>query len=482
MGMHGEANVEAGSFNTQKYGMNLSHRTDKYYISGSAQETKTDGFSALAPRGVKVDGLEDDGYKNLTANLKAGYNFDDANKIDLSHSIINARSESDGCTIEKWNTTKNKYECSTLSTKILQADNNSTYTKINDRFDSINYNNINKYSKIDLYANKSVYSRDYYNTENYVGGAQTGQRLTAKTEYDGTVNEYGLKSNIPYFNENSFVMVGTDYKTFEHENSINEKFDNKGLFVTNSNKFNNDKTIITESLRKDDYDKFNDKTTGKIGIKQYIWNELNISSNYGTAYNVPTLFNLYDHTYGNKDLKPESTKSKDIGIEYKGISATYFNTKIDDMIEYDFSVTPNKYNNLLGTSTLKGYELGYKRNVVEDTFLNLSYTSLDAKDNKGQDLQRRPKDSVKFGVDYYGIAKTHLNLNGEYIGDRYNGANKTGAETGNYTIFNSVADYEINKTFSAYVKVNNLFDKYYQTIDGYATAERSAYAGFKAKF
>ena len=293
------------------------------------------------------------------------------------------------------------------------------------------------------------------------------------------VNEYGIKTDVAYLNDKSFLILGSDYKTFEHKNDINEEYNNKAVFTTNNNKFNDDKTIITESIRKDNYDKFDDKTTGKVGIKQYLWKELNVSSNYGTAYNVPTLYNLYSY-YGNKDLSPEKTKSYDLGLEYQGVSITYFNTKIDDMIDYDFDIS--KYGNIAGTSTLKGYELGYKKNVIEDTFLNLSYTSLDAKDNKGQDLQRRPEDSIKFGIDYYGIAKTHLNLNGEYIGDRYDKVNKTGANTGNYAVFNSIIDYEINKTFSTYLKVNNIFDKYYQTVDGYATAERSAYVGLKAKF
>jgi vitamin B12 transporter len=33
-----------------------------------------------------------------------------------------------------------------------------------------------------------------------------------------------------------------------------------------------------------------------------------------------------------------------------------------------------------------------------------------------------------------------------------------------------------------YAKVDNLTDKYYQVVDGYATAQRSYYAGLSAKF
>ena len=73
-------------------------------------------------------------------------------------------------------------------------------------------------------------------------------------------------------------------------------------------------------------------------------------------------------------------------------------------------------------------------------------------------------------------------LDKTYIRYRYDKDNKTGAETGNYTIWNSVINYDINKTYKAYLKVDNLFDKYYQTVDGYATEERSAYIGLKASF
>lgn len=477
-GTHGDATVEYGSFNSKKYGMNVSHKTDKYYVNGSAYETNTDGYSAQAPRYKNLNDLEDDGYKNLTANLKAGYNFDDANKINLSHTLINARSEYDGCGNEKWITSSGGYySCTDTATQ--KANNGSYYSKTNDTFDSINYNNINNFSKIDVYANSSKFNREYNDTQIYTGGPNNGKTLASKSEFDGTVKEFGLKTDIPYQKDNAFLILGTDYKTFEHENDINEDYNNKAVFATNSNKFNDGKTIITESLRKDAYDKFDDKTTGKLGIKQYIWNELNVSSNYGTAYNVPTLYNLYSN-YGNKNLNPESTKGYDAGVEYQGASITYFNTKIDDMIEYDSSIS--KYGNLDGTSTLKGYELGYKKDIVKDTFVNVNYTSLNAEDNKGQELARRPKDQVGFGVDYYGIDKFQINVNGQYIGDRYNAANKTGVETGNYTVWNSVVNYDINKTYKAYLKVDNLFDKYYQTVDGYSTAQRSAYLGLKANF
>jgi vitamin B12 transporter len=452
-GTHGNASVEYGSFDTKKYGMNLSHKTDKYYLKGSVYKTDTDGYSSFVAkrsspnygkRGHKL-GLEDDGYKNITANLKAGYNFDDSNKIDISHTIIDADNNFDGTSADSLNTSNTK-----------------------DKFSTISYENKNDFATTDIYAKRSNFDREYY------------YPATDSTSYfDGTVNEYGLKTDIPYLNDKSFVLLGADYKSFEHKNDIEEKYNNKAVFLTNSNKFNDDKTVLTESLRVDQYDKFDNKTTGKIGIKHNILEDLSVSSNYGTSYNVPTLYNLYSN-YGNKNLTPEDTKSYDLQLAFREFSITYFHTIIKDMIEYDTSTS--KYANIDGESTLKGYELAYKKDVTENTLLNLNFTQLSAKDDEDKDLARRAKRQIGFGVDYYGISDFNFNINGQYIGDRYNGANKTGAETGNYTVWNSVINYDINKTFKAYLKVDNLFDKYYQTVDGYATAERSAYLGLKASF
>ena len=162
---------------------------------------------------------------------------------------------------------------------------------------------------------------------------------------------------------------------------------------------------------------------------------------------------MYGAWGANPNLKPEDTKSKDIGFAYKGFSATYFHNKIEDMIDWQGA----GYVNIEGTSRLKGYELAYKKDVIEDIFLNLSYTKLSAKDDKENFLVSRVKDSVKFGVDYYGISKLHLNMNGEYVGDR---TDYSTAQTGNYTLWNTVLNYDINKTFSTYLKVDNTFNKY----------------------
>ena len=440
-GTSGTMNIEYGSYNTKKYGLSLSHKTEDYYVKGSFSKLDSDGFTAKAPRGEDIDNYEDDAYENLTSTIKVGYKIDDKNKIDLSNTLIDARSEYDGSN--------------------NSADN--THSKTKNNFSSVNFNHKNSMFSLDLHANKSKFHREYI--------------TTSTSKYDGSIKDFGFKTDISYLNNTSFLIFGSDYKIYEHKNSINRNYDNKAIFITNNNKFNKDMTIVTESLRYDKYSDFKNKTTGKIGIKQYINDDLSFKTNYGTAYNIPALTQMYGAFGPNPSLNPETTKSFDIGTSYKGFDFTYFSSYVDDMIEWDGS----GYKNLVGTSKLKGYELSYKHDLNMDTLLTLNYTRLNAKDNNGNDLQRRAKDDMKLSLDYYGIKSTHLNINGMYIGNRYNNTNKT-IKTGNYTVWNGVVNYEIKKNISTYVKIDNIFNKYYQTVDGYATAERSAYIGLKVSF
>jgi vitamin B12 transporter len=442
-GLHGNGSVETGSFNTKKYSTTVSNRTDLGYIKLNANRTDVGGYSAFeakesspnyGKRGEEL-GYERDGYTNNTYTIQGGVNLTDSDEVNLSYKKIDAKYDYDS----------------------TNADNRTNKTDLNHFFKSTNYIHTAEKYNIKLNAQQSTFDR-------------TQNTFKAKS----LLNEFGAQTNINYIDKADLVL-GVNKQNFEHKTD-KLKYQTEGLFVSNSITF--DKLVLTQALRYDNNSKFDEKSTGKIGTKYNFTENLNTSANYGTAYNAPTLSNLsYTPT-----LKPETSESFDVGLEYKNFKVTYFENIITDMINYIPSSNPVQYENLNGETTIKGYEFAYKKDVLKDTFLNLNYTLLDTQDNKGQELARRPKDQLGFGVDYYGIDRFQFNVNGQYIGERYDGANKTGAETGNYTVWNSVVNYDINKTYKAYLKVDNLFDKYYQTIDGYATAERSAYLGLKANF
>ena len=448
-GFHGNASVEMGSFQTKKYGMTVSNKTDNYDIGLSANRVLTDGFSSQVPYGENPDEYVKNGYRNTTVNLKGGYNLTDSDRISANYNHINSLSQYDGNTGNETKRSDNESNLYSLA-----------YNKIYESHDIKLKYDISKFDKEQLEATKSSEVKNY-------NGQTTSIELTDKISY--------------LDNDNVVIGVNKEKTEVDYIKGNNDKNDsetkNKSIFLTNTNTF--ERLVLTESLRRDDYSSFGSKNTGKIGAKYSINEDLSFSTNYGTAYNAPNLIqSLNPWGISNPNLEPEKVKSFDVSSTYKDFTLTYFKNKLDNLINWQSS----KYQNIAGTSTIEGYESKYSKMIIEDLLINLNYTHLSAKNSKEEDLARRPKNVVGFGADYYGIKDFHFNVNAQYTSAMYASDDKSGVKTGDYTIWNSVINYDINKTYKAYLKVDNLFDKYYQTVDGYATAERSAYIGLKASF
>ena len=458
-GLHANTNIEAGTYNTSKYNTQVSYKNKDFDLKLDALKLTSDSFSTKANYGDDLDSLEDDRYENTTLNLKGNYYINDDAKIGFSITDIDSLKE---------------YDSSSANDTTMKNDSQS-------KIYNLNYEQGYKNHKFLLKTDRSDIKRDQI-------GTTWGVKLT-----DSTSENLELMDNITY-NEKDFLLLGLglskdeiDYTKADNTKN-NASSDSKYVYITNNNNFN--KLILTQSLRHDNFDNFDNKTTGKIGAKYNVNDDLSFSSNLGTSYSVPLLIqNVNPWGDTNFDIEAEKSKTFDIGFDYDDFKVTYFYHKVKDLIDWYDPTPTNYYNsdaiytNLDGTSTFEGVEISYKRELISDLLTSLNYTYLEAKDSDKEDLARRAKNSLKFGVDYYGINKFHFNVNGEYVGNRKEDVYGVGSvQTGNYTVWNSVVNYEINKTFSTYLKVDNLFDKYYQTIYGYATAERSAYVGLKATF
>ncbi len=463
-GTHVSANIEAGSFNTQQGSVQLSHKTDAFDIVAGVSRIKTDGFSAAEPKQGTIDygkrgdelGWEDDGYTNNTYNIKLGYNITENDRIETSYKRIDSFVEFDASAA---------LDAENYDDPWTSGTDSPWFEKNDDRFYSAAFKHKDNVNDLALQYNYSYFNR----------------KVSA---FKGNVKDVSLQDRINYA-EDSFLRIGGSYQTFTHEkvqsSTIDKDYSDKAVYVTNYNKFSDllsfGNTIFTQSLRHDNYSSFQDKTTGKIGLKQFVHDDIYLSTNYGTAYNIPTLYQFFDPSYGEVDLTPETTKTTDITIGNDNLTLTYFYNKVTDMIGFD--MTTWKFTNLEGTSRLKGVELGYVDDFFDVLSVNVNYTYLDAKDADGKALARRPKHQVDGNIVYYVSEDLNIGLNGQYIGTRYD---TNSVQTGKYTVFNTVVNYVINDNFTIYGKIDNITDKYYQIVDGYATAERSYYAGLNAKF
>jgi len=477
-GLHGVANVEYGSFDTKISSLQASYATEQFDILMGGSYINTDGFSAAEPTQASPDygkryddlGWEKDAYSNKSFNAKLGWNITDQDRIEATLQVINSYVEYDAYAGQ---------DAQNVDTFFGATSN--YFTNIKNRFYNLAYTHKGSTNDITLAYNLSTFDRDQY-------GGDTG-----------SVNEINLNDKITYM-EDGFIRIGGSYQEFEQKKSggvdLDKSYNAISAFATNYNKFNllsDLNTIITESIRYDKYNEFDDKVTGKVGLKQFVYSDIYLSTNIGTGYNVPTLYQLYAPSFtffgvvspvGNTLLSPESTLSFDLTAGNETLWVTGFYNKVTDLIDYvtDPVTFAGQYQNIKGESILKGAEVGYKDYFFDLLGLSANYTYLSAKNSEGKTLARRPKEQIDASVVYYATEAFDLGLNGQYIGERYDQADEQGAQTGKYTVVNFVSNVKVNDYITVYGKVDNITDKYYQSVDGYATAGRSLYLGLTATY
>lgn len=460
-GFNSNINLEYGSYDTKTIGTVVSYGAEKYDIKLGANVVESTGFTnKVLNKDENKNKYENDAYQNTTIDFATNYYINDKSKINFSIKDINSLTE---------------YDTSTdPDNRDLKSDSHSSLY-------NLAYSQKIKNHDIKLSYQLSDFKREELGST----------RSTDVVLFEGKKHNLEVKDTISYRTKD-FLTFGVgktkDEVNYLQVNGTKDSLESKSTFgyLTNTNHINN--LVFSQTLRYDKYENFDNKLTGKIGLQYIFTEDFLVKTNYGTAYNVPNAMQEMNPWGGsNNDVEPEKTKSFDIGFEYKDLSVTYFNSKVDNLIDwYDpdgWGGIDGIYTNVEGESRFKGFEVEYSKLLLKDTFVNLSYTHQSAKDSEGKDLTKRAKKIYKVSLDYYGFDKMHLNLNGQYIGDRViNVYNQGRVQTGKYALVNGVVNYDLSKDTKVYLKMNNIFNRDYYSTYGYATAGRSAYVGLKYSF
>ena len=451
VGTHAQVGAEAGSYKRRSMSVGFSKRTRKYNAMLSVLRITQNGFTAQAPKNSDLSQYERDPYRNTTVNLNAGYWINTTNHIEFGYHDINSLTNYD----------------------TLGPDSNGR----------ADYRGKNGYLKYKYYVNRNTIEATL--SQSYFHNKQLDATYGIKDSV-GKIPSLELKDTLRYGHKNSLVF-GIDSRKrkvyYTQVGSAEKKNDdtNRAIFLNNTIRF--DKTILSQALRYDYFSGFEDKITGKLGLKYLFNKNFNVYVNAGTAYKTPNIMDMIN-IWGtsNFDLKPEKIRTYDTGLNYFGFGINIFRNEIKDMIVWKNS----KNVNIPGTSVLKGVEVSYQQILLEKFLLGANYTYLDAKDKDGNRLLRRPRYQVGFNATYFATKNLNINANGTYVGSRtdkdfsiYPAVN---VDTGRYFVLNSKIDYKIDKTWDTYLKVDNIFDKRYQDVYGYATPQRSFYIGVNAKF
>ncbi len=456
-GSHASISAEAGSYKRRSLAISLSKRTRKYDFQLNVFRITEQGFSAKAPIEKDLDKYEKDPYRNTTVNLKTGYWINPFNRIEFGYHDINSLTNYDGFGPD----TKQRSDYR----------GKSGYLK---------YKHIIGRNTIEATVSQS-----------YFHNKQLDATYGIKDSI-GKIPSLEIKNRLRYGKNNSFV-AGIDYKKrdvyYTQVGSSEKKQSdiNKALFVNNTTHLG--KFVLSQALRYDYFDDFDNKLTGKLGVKYIVNKNFNIYANAGTGYKTPNMMDMINiWGVSNFDLKPEKIRSYNAGLNYFGFGINIFRNEIKDMIVWNNAIypTPGQNINIAGTSVLKGVELSYQQMFFDRVLLGANYTYIDAKDKDSNRLLRRPRYQIGFNASYWATKDFIISANGTYTGSRadkdFSTWPATNVDTGKYLLLNAKVDYKINKTWNTYLKINNALDKIYQSVYGYGTARRSFYIGVSAKF
>lgn len=259
---------------------------------------------------------------------------------------------------------------------------------------------------------------------------------------------------------------------------------------------------VAAGARYDDHNRFGSEWTFGANGSVKLGEGWRVRASYGEGFKAPTLYQLLSD-YGNEALRPERSRSYDLGIE-KGdrngplhIAVTGFRRDTRDQIDFAscFGVTgglcatrPFGYYDNIARARAQGFEVELGAQVSERVRAQVAYSYVDAENrsptsaNRGNDLARRPRHAVTLWADWR-TPLHDLTLGGDIrmVGDSYNDAGNFTRLDG-YALVTLRARLPVNDTIELFGRVENLTDQTYQTVAGYGTMGRSAYVGARARF
>ncbi|GBU09959.1 bifunctional enterobactin receptor/adhesin protein [Gammaproteobacteria bacterium] len=220
--------------------------------------------------------------------------------------------------------------------------------------------------------------------------------------------------------------------------------------------------------------------TYRLSSRFNINDSFSVKASYGTGFKSPTLFQRYEPRYGNIELEPEKNKGFDAGFIFKFeqhvFATTYFDNKFKNLIEYnrkDF-----KYYNL-ARARMRGVEVSADSQWLDKLSSRIFYTYLEAKDKTNQkNLLSRPRHHLGASADFQINEKHNLYADINYYSQRDTSTVKLDA----YFLSNIAYTYQYKKGVALTAKLNNIFDKEYETALGYGQKGRNGSLGLRLDF
>jgi vitamin B12 transporter len=462
------ASGEYGSHNEGHLTGTVSGTTGPLALSAGAGYLSTDGISvADAALGNK----ERDGYHLFGANAKAVVTISDAVSADLRGFYTKSKVDLDGFA---------------FTPPYLPTDD-SEYQR---QEQVVGYAGLNAALfggrlKNRLAVEYALIDRSIYDPTQTPSKTSSGRGRNVRYEYQGIADLTGWAR----------ATFGAEHQRETYHNF--DTFDGPTRAHATTNSVYGDLHLkpldglnLGGGVRYDHHDVFGHATTAGADIS-YSPNQgaTRLKASYGEGFKAPSLYQLYG-PFGDKTLQPERAHGFDAGIVQRlfgrrvELSATWFTRKVRD--EIDFDLTSFTYGNIARVRS-EGVELEALVRPVDGLTIDANYTYAKSTNreptdpNFGKDLQRRPRNSFNIAADYdwaFGLSTGATVTRVSHSFDDTANLNRLKG----YTLVDLRAAYPVTANIEIYGRIENLFDKIYETARGYGQERRTVHGGVRLRY
>lgn len=300
-------------------------------------------------------------------------------------------------------------------------------------------------------------------SEDWVMAYEARQPEVTNTVVDGKVTAF-LPSNVLTVGGQYQYAKLKDDSVIKNKQTVTEKMtaEQKALFVEDEFSVTDD-LMLTGGLRMDDHEFYGKHWNPRAYAVYKLTDEITIKGGVAKAFRAPTLRELSPNfgtstqggaaiMYGNRDLKPETSVTEELGIAYDhesgfSASATLFNTEFKNKLtSYQVAGQTDPLTGLnmfiydnVGKANIRGVEMASRIPVAEKWNLNLNYTftdserksddeKLNGKSLKGQPLEMTPRHMANARLDWQYRPDMNFYTQANYTGKQVWAAQRNGAK------------------------------------------------------
>jgi vitamin B12 transporter len=309
------------------------------------------------------------------------------------------------------------------------------------------------------------------------------------------------------FDDWSTTTFGVEYKRRSADTSdgIDKAIRNMGYYLQEQLQFLDKRLIMIPGIRLDDNQSFGTEWTPSVSAA-YLLREIGtkIKAGYAKGFKAPTLNELFFPpafgcpAFGNPNLDPEKSWELNVGVEQDVLAdrvkmgATYFHREVKDLIE-GRPIPGDPFGCFravnVGSARFDGVETMLRIQIFAPLSLDTQYTFLNWSTADGT-LPRRPKHRGSVGLNYL-QGGLNVNIAANIVGrrDDFRAESPFGNTTSpGYVRADLASSYVLPwrapwvKQTSVFGKIENLFNKKYEEVDGFRAPPFNFLLGVRAIF